>query len=231
MNLQKVKKQDKVQKGKRQGKLRNAIMLRLMLGLVVPFLAVLWFLFMLTYQNVRDDKAQAYTLLAETMADNVTSVINKYAMTVEIASSNENVTSMNSVQAELYLRELIKDSDNVWSHFIIVNEEGIEHAHTDVSDQQGDSVASEEYFVETWERGETYVCEPSRMGIGKRNVLAIGSPIYDGTKKVGVLVGFVRLEYITQLLSEHTVTENSFEFMLNSDGTVVAHPDREPVAR
>ncbi len=231
MKLLKTKRQDKTKTGKRQGRLRNAIMIRLMLGLVVPFLAALWFLFMMIYQNVRDDKAQAYTLLAETMADNVTSVIDKYAMTVEIASSNENVTGMDTVQAEMYLRELIADSDNVWSHFIIANEDGIEYAHTDVSNQQGDSVAAEEYFVQTWERGETYVCEPSRMEVGNRNVLAIGSPIYDGTKKVGVLVGFVRLEYVTQLLAEHTVTEGSYEFMLNSDGTVVAHPDSDIVLK
>ena len=229
MKLPKMKKQGKVQSGKRQGRLRNAIMLRLMFGLVVPFLIALCFLFMLIYQNVRDDKAQAYTLLAENMADNVKGVIDKYAMTVEIASSNENVTGMDTVEAELYLRDLIVDSDNVWSHFIVANEHGVEYAHTDVSNQQGDAVATKEYFKETKERGETYVCEPSRAEVGNQNVLAIGSPIYDGTKMVGVLAGFVRWEYITEILAEHTVTENSYEFMLNSDGTVVAHPNSDIV--
>lgn len=223
IKLPKKKLSENRKKG-RSGGLRNAIMNRLMFGLVIPFVAVLWILFMGIYSNTRDDKAQAYTILVETEAQNIAGVIDKYAMIAEITSANEKVIAMNSAETEVYLRNLIVDSGNVWSHFLVTDQNGIEIAHTDAANQQGDSLAEEEYVALPWEREETVVCEPS-LDSNNRGVLAIGSPIYHGSKKVGVLVGFVRLENITKSLKEHKVTASSYEFMLNSDGMISAHPD------
>ncbi|MBR5317321.1 MAG: methyl-accepting chemotaxis protein, partial [Lachnospiraceae bacterium] len=226
----KLSKKNKTENSKkvRQSGLRNAIMNRLMFGLVIPFTAVLWILFMGIYSSTREDKAQAYTILAEALSENVAEVLDKYAMTVEITSANDKVIAMNPAEAEVYLRNLIVDSGNVWSNFLITDKDGIEIAHTDATNKQGDSLADEEYVALPWEREETVICEPS-LDEHNRGVLAIGSPIYHGSKKVGVLVGFVRLENITKSLMKHNVTENSYEFMLNSDGTISAHPDSKLV--
>lgn len=46
---------------------------------------------------------------------------------------------------------------------------------------------------------------------------------------VGVLVGFVRLEYISEVLNTYNITPNNYIFMLNSDGMLAAHPDKDIV--
>ena len=43
------------------------------------------------------------------------------------------------------------------------------------------------------------------------------------------MVGFVRLEYVSQILNEYDITENSYAFMLNSDGMLSAHPNADIV--
>lgn len=102
---------------------------------------------------------------------------------------------------------------------------GIESAHTDGKAFHGKSISDRDYFVQPWETGSTVVCEPEFSKTTGGRVLAIGTPIYDNNVKIGVLVGFVRLEYVSSLLNQNKVTENSYEFMLNSDGTLSAHPD------
>ncbi len=210
---------------KRHGKMRNAFLVRLLFGLVVPFFVVLLIVALQVYQNVRADKEEQYTTLVESIADNMEGVLDKYASIVEMASYNDNVTSMDYELAEKYLTQVIQNSGNQWSHFLVADINGIEVAHTDGAAYHGTSVAEEEYFTKTWETGKVVICEPVfSKGTGRRTI-AIASPIFKYGQKVGVLVGFVRLEYVTASLDDHQITENSYEFMLNSDGMLSAHPD------
>ena len=62
-------------------------------------------------------------------------------------------------------------------------------------------------------------------------MIAIATPVYRNYQKVGVLVGYANLEYITAILQEIKITDNSYFFMLNSDGTVSAHPDTSYVLK
>lgn len=148
---------------KRKGKMSSALLLRLLVGLVIPFTACLLFIAMQTYTDVQEDKAQAYATL------------------IEVVTQNMDAT----------LGQLV-------------------------------------YFKESWEQEKTVYCEP--IALEGKNLLAISTPIYNRNgQKVGVLAGFVNLEYITNALKEVKITENSYIFMLNSDGMVSAHPDNNYV--
>lgn len=218
-------------KMKKRGKMRHAFLCRLLLGLVLPFGIILGFIAIRTFTNLKSDKAAVYTTLAEVLSANLSEVMNKYAAVVETAADNENVTSMDYIRAEEYLNQLITDSGDVWSHFLITDENGIEIAHTDGSEHHGTSIADRDYYKTAWDFGRTIICEPTFSKSTGRRILAIGTPVYDNGEKKGVLVGFVRLEYVSKILGSHKVTENSYEFVLNSDGTLAAHPDEEIVLK
>lgn len=206
-------------------KLKNAFIGRLLLGLVLPFLLLLSFIAVRVYGNVRRDKAESYTIIAKTTASNMSEVIQKYASVVELAATNETVISMDADRAEPYLQQIIKNSGDVWSHFLIADCTGIETAHTDGKDFHGKSISDRDYFSEPWETASTVVCEPEYSKTTGGRILAIGTPIFENNVKTGILVGFVRLEYVSYILNQNNVTENSYEFMLNSDGELSAHPD------
>ena len=214
---------------KKHGKMRNAFLLRLLVGLVVPFFAVLLLIAAEVYQSVKADKTEQYTLIVSVLADSMEDVVNKYASVIDMASYNENVTSMNQQIAEKYLNQLIQNSGNEWSHFIMADISGNEIAITYGTENYGQSVADEDYFARPWETGKMVICEPSYSEQTGRKVIAIGAPVYQYGQKVGVLVGFVKLEYVTEVLEGHHVTDNSYEFMLNSNGMLSAYPDEELV--
>lgn len=210
---------------KRKQKLKTAFIKRLLCGLVLPLLLLLTVITVRVYGNVRSDKAESYSIIAKTTADNMSEVIQKYASVVKIAATNDVVIAMKADAAEPYLQQIIKDSGNVWSHFLIADCVGIETAHTDGKSYHGKSIADRDYFSEPWDTGTTVICEPEYSKTTGGRILAIGTPIFENNVKTGVLVGFVRLEYVSYIMNQNNVTENSCEFMLNSDGTLSAHPD------
>lgn len=214
---------------RKKGRMRNAFLCRLLLGLILPVTIMLAVIFIRVYDNVRTDKSDTYGTLVNVLADNLSEVMEKYAAVVETASSNEKVASMDYAQAEPYLNKLIADSGDIWSHFLVTNSEGVEIAHTDGKEHHGTSIAERDYFIKPWETGKTVICEPTFSKSTGRRILAIGTPIYENEQKIGVLVGFVRLEYVSQILGQRKITENSYEFMLNSDGLLSAHPNEEIV--
>lgn len=210
---------------KRKQKLKTAFIKRLLFGLVLPFLLLLSVIAVRVYGNVRSDKAESYTIIAKTTAENMSEVIQKYASVVEIAATNDAVIAMTADRAEPYLQKIIENSGDVWSHFLIADCTGIETAHTYGKSFHGKSISKLDYFREPWDTASTVVCEPETSVTTGRRILAIGTPIFENGVKMGVLVGFVRLEYVSYILNQNNVTENSYEFMLNSDGTLSAHPD------
>lgn len=125
----------------------------------------------------------------------------------------------------------MKQEKGVWSHFIIANQYGTEQVHTEGKDGHGYSIKREEVFQMPWEKECTYVCEPTVSISTGRAVLGIGTPVFRGDKKVGVLIGYLRLEAVSDILNEYELTENSYVFMLNSDGMVSTHPDQEQVLK
>lgn len=214
---------------KRRVSLRVVFIRNLCLGIVFPFILILMVLAMQVYTQVRAVKAEDYTIIANSMSDNVQETVQKYAQVVEMASGTSYVKGMEPAEAESYLKGIIAESDNMWSHFLITDGAGTEVAHTDGAEHYGTSIADRSYYSVPWEKGETVICEPTFSKSTGNKILAIGTPISDGDKKLGVLVGFVRLEYVSSVLQNYSVTENSYVFMLNSDGSLSGHPDENIV--
>lgn len=213
----------------RQSSMIKVFLRNLIVGLLIPFLVALLIIALQTYTDVNADKKQSYSTIVQMMSDNISEVVDEYAAVVEIASGNENVISMDYTKAEPYLNQIITDSGNVWSHFLITDSEGTEIAHTDGKEHHGTSISDRAYYKTPWTTEETVICEPTFSKSTGRRILAIGTPIYQEGELKGVLVGFVRLEYVSQILNEYQLTENSYVFMLNSDGMLAAHPNDEIV--
>ncbi len=203
----------------------------LILGLLVPFLLIMFIIAAKVYFGVNDDKQKSYLTMGRMMSDNIEKVVKEYVAVIDTAVDNEKVSSMDFTKAEPYLNQIIANSGGVWSHFLITNGEGIEIAHTEGAKHHGTSIADREYYTIPWTTEKTVVCEPTFSKSTGRRILAIGAPIYQSGKLSGVLVGFVRLEYVSEVLNEYNITDNSYTFMLNSDGNLAAHPNADIVLK
>lgn len=214
---------------KRKGRMRNAFLRRLLIGLVLPFGIILGCISVKVYESLREDKANVYTALAQVLSDNLNETIGKYATVVETAANHGTVIGMEAAAAEEYLNGIIQNSGDVWSHFLITDSQGIEIAHTDGEQHHGTSIADRDYYKKAWDTEKTVICEPTFSKSTGRRILAIGTPVYENGQKKGVLVGFVRLEYVSQVIENIKITDNSYQFMLNSDGMLSAHPNQDIV--
>ena len=91
---------------KKKGKMSGALLLRLVGGLLVPFMAILLFISMQTYNGVREDKAQAYSTLIAVVSQNMEANLAQFGETVEIAAQNDAVGAMGFIAGEKYLNTI-----------------------------------------------------------------------------------------------------------------------------
>ena len=195
---------------------------------LIPFLIIISIISIFTYQEVKEKNQQESIIYASLLSHHINEAIAKYVSIVETAALDDSVISLDYTQAEPYMQSLIQlEGDSAWSHFVIANQYGTEQAHSEGDSAHGISLAREEAFERCKDEQATIICEPSISKSTGRPVLGISTPIYRNDKIVGVLIGYVRLEFVADILNEFQFTKNSYSFMLNSDGTVSAHPDQE----
>ncbi len=215
---------------RRNHSLRIQFFKNLSLTFVLPFLLLLFIITIYTYQVIKEETERKNTIYVSMLCNQMRTEIDKYTSIVETAAMQESVQSMDYTQAEPYLQALLAvEGTDVWSHFLIANEYGTEQVHTEGKDGHGYSIRTQEAFAIPWKEERTYVSEPSISISTGRSVLGISTPIYRGDYKVGVLIGYLRLECISDILNSYQFTGSGYVFMLNSDGTVSAHPDQSLV--
>lgn len=212
-----------------QPSLSKILPTKMSIAFLVPVLICMLIVTTTLFVTMAVEKENEYSSVTSLVSDHVIERIEKYQSVVEMAAKDANVSSMDFTKAEPYLLDIVKNSGEVWSHFLVTDADGIEIAHTDGEKHHGTSIADREYYKTPWQEGVTIVAEPTFSKSTGRRILAIGTPIFENDQKVGVLVGFVRLEYISQILNEYQSTSNSYMFMLNSDGMLSGHPNPDIV--
>jgi two-component system NtrC family sensor kinase len=77
--------------------------------------------------------------------------------------------------------------------------------------------------------GETYVADPAISRTLKVTLVPIATPIFADElingKPLGILIGSISIERLSQIVSSLKYGENSYAFALNSKGVPIIHPD------
>lgn len=207
------------------------ILLIILIAFLVPLIFMLGRLKSLVDNRTAADKLKESEILVSMISDSMMGKIQKYEKIVDTMSRDGRIIEMNSIDSEMLFGEIMAESQGEWSHFLITDNKGIEIAHSEGSEHYGTDISDKQYFKEVWETDRTVICEPTFSSSTGNRILAIGVPIREGARKKGVLVGFVNLEYISVILNSYKVTDNSYVFMLNSDGTVSGHPNESIILK
>ncbi len=205
--------------------IKLVIMRKSILAFLIPLVIGMGIVAVITYSSISQDTIAQMETEGNLMASNVNERISKYVGAVEIHAQNQAITSMDPDLAEPYLQEYMAEDEGVWSHFLLADETTNNIAHTEGPDSRGVSIGDKSYYTVPWEQETTVVSEPTFSNSTGRRILGIGTPIYNDGVKVGVLVGFVRLEYLSEIINMEQSYASGYSFMLNPDGTVSAHPN------
>ncbi len=209
--------------------IKSIILKKSIMSLLIPLVIGTAAVAAITYFMVSADKVQQLETESRLVVANLNERLSKYVEAVELHAKNQNVTSMDAALAEPYLQEYIARQEGVWSHFLLADESTNNIAHTEGSDKRGVSIGDKTYFNVPWYDEQTDVSQPTYSNSTGRKIIGIGVPVYDDGEKVGVIVGFLYLQYLSEVINSQENQSDSYTFMLNADGTVSAHPNEEIV--
>ena len=155
--------------------------------------------------------------------------LSAFANIAETAAETKAIREFNADEARAYLSQLVETGDGGWSHFLLLDSTGYEFVNTLIDAPRFASSANREYFYTPFNSKRTIIAEPAYGVSVSLPLVGIGVPVYGDNRNrpVGVLVGFVGLEYVSNVLNQYRHTSSSYIFMMNSNGMISAHPQSE----
>lgn len=207
------------------------ILLTILIAFLIPLILMLGRLKIMVDDHTSSDKVKESEILVSMISDCMMEKIEKYQKIIETVSKDQRIILMDNEASEQLFQSIMEESPGEWSHFLITDSKGIEIAHSDGAEHYGTNISEKQYFKEVWETDSTVICEPTFSSSTGNRILAIGIPIHEGNQKKGVLVGFVNLEYISEILNSYKITNSSYVFMLNSDGMLSGHPQKDIILK
>ena len=210
---------------------KKSIKLKIIMGVLmvslIPLLIGMYLVNNTSRNIIKDTNIDNSNGSLEVIVDNMIDSLKLNENILIEMSNTKYVQSMDQSNARPYFQEFLKNNDDVWSHLLICNEKGEEIAHSEGDEHLGTSLLERDYFKTTWEEGKPYISDANFSKSTGRRIIAIATPIFVDKEQSGVLIGFIHLEKLIDTLLSHQITENSYNLLINKEGTILSHPNQE----
>ena len=207
--------------------LTSRLVVLLSIVFLVPFMIELYIVSSLTSSKFLDEKENDTYIATELTSSNLSNRLEEYKSVITTASLDPRIKNLDFNSSEEYLKKLVSSDSDEWSHFLITDSTGNQIIHSQGKECLAGSIANNESFKLAWNNGHTEICEPLFSKSTGKKIIPISAPIInDNNEKVGVLIGYVKLEHISEILNKTKISDSSYFFMLNSDGTVSGYPNK-----
>lgn len=148
--------------------------------------------------------------------------LEKEKNTLEMLALNEYIQSMNwSIQQPL-LKSLVEQTGFLDMAVVKMNGSA-SYSNGDVSD-----LADRDYIQKALS-GETNISDVLISKVTNEPVIMIAAPIYKDGQVVGALIARKDGNAISEIVDDTGYGEKGYGYIINTQGTVIAHPDRDKV--
>ncbi len=208
----------------------NSIKTKLALILIIVTAIILTGLSFLNYNRASSILAgeieQAALNGARHNADIVTNWLKGIENEVVTLANTPSIQSMNW-EEQLPVLQAVANQHDDYEMFVVGNVRGV--AHTTTSGSQEFDISDRQYFQDVLVNRDVVISDPIMSKSSNQLVVAIAAPIYNNeiSAPVGVVLATVTLEYLQELVKEMNIGGNGYGGIVNSDLTMVAHPDKQ----
>ncbi len=171
---------------------------------------------------ITDEAEKALFSLSFEGAKLTKSRVDSQKLTLDILSMNEGIQSMDWKIQQPILKKIVEKTN--FLDFAIVGFDGKAYYSDGTISELGDRE-----YVKKALNGEINVSDLLLSKVTNSVVLMYAAPIERDGKLVGALIGRRDGNALSVITDDMGYGENGYAYMINSKGTVVAHPDRDKV--
>lgn len=171
---------------------------------------------------LKDETEKSLGMLAGELADLTKSRVETQLKVLEMLALQEDLQSMDWERQQPALEELIPHTD--FLVMAVVTPDGTAH----YPDGTTADLSSREYIRKAL-NGESNISDLLISSVTNELVLMYAVPIKKDGEVEGALIGRRPGDALSTLIKENGYGEKGYSFMINSEGTIVAHPDIERV--
>ncbi len=142
--------------------------------------------------------------------------------TLEIIALNEVIQSMDWTNQESLLKSMVSSTD--FLDIAIVGMDGT----AKYTDGTTSNLADRDYIQKALQ-GETAVSDVLISKVTNEPVIMIAAPIRKNNQVVGAIIGRRDGNSLSELVSDTGYGKNGYGYLINSKGTVIAHPEKDKV--
>lgn len=191
----------------------------------IPLIGSSVWIFVLSLGDLKEKAYSEQTMLANTIADNVQSFVDKgYAITEQLAFNNS------IINFNLDLQKLALDGTaKRHPYFDLLYIQGVDGMQTARFVGELGDRSNRWWFIQMMEDNSSFVSKSYYSLACNKPVTSIFFPIYRDDSFVGIMGADMSLDAL-QVMIEEKSTEDSYAYVLDGEGVVIAHPDKKQVS-
>jgi sensor histidine kinase YesM len=173
---------------------------------------------------IREDIEKLSQIKVEKMVTLIEGKLLKWKSEIEILSKTDEAQQRDIEKLKEYILER-KDIYDDYEMFMVSDVRG-QYKGTTGFDA---SISERDYFHAVMQ-GRTVVSDPVISKATGIPVIEVAAPIRNSRDQViGAIIGTVKMTYLTQIVMAEKFGKTGFPYMINQDGLIMIHPDKEKI--
>lgn len=212
--------------------------LRVKLSFCIVSMTIFPLLLTMAITEVKNEKTLTQLVIehnrsiAERTAENIDQMFSEKIKALRIAANTPEIRSMLPTR-QMSLLKTITETDDEIQMAIVADSTGTQIARSDERMVDGTITYRDRYYYQKIKQIDSTVVSDVLIGKSTGNlVIVIAEPIKDENQQlVGVLIAEVGLQTIINQIAHIKIGQTGYAYLVDKDGYVLLHPDREKVER
>lgn len=156
-----------------------------------------------------------------------------YIKETEGLSERKAVKQLPSYEAVLKTLQGIKNSDSDLALVYLALEDNNNFITEDKDYEVPEDydLLKKSWYVNTIKNKDTYFTSPYIDGVTGKLVISIATPIFEDRKSIGASVIDIYIDRLAEIISQFKMGENSYTILVDKEGTIVYHPDKDKILK